>query len=307
MTSGNVTSVSPNLMVNNQLSAKDGDKSGGFLDVMSKNVAKSDKKADTQNQVSGNDVKEDKAKVDKTKAQTPDDKKVTTKDNKADKDVNHFSDAKNAEATKDTSKADTANEATVVEEPAMEEAPVAMATMEEIPAEVIAIVDEALDNFASEVAKVLEEALNITEETAAAALPTVKMASEFGYGMMALNVIERLLAMLLVIFQSGMHVLLHGFARHRGTCDGIHLHLLGFLHLLAVPLLEQTLLHTREILGRFLVAQGLHFQHLAILDVYLQRRGAAIALNVGTKGGGVHHIGTVSLTGHHLVVAHFCG
>jgi len=45
MTSGNVTSVSPNLMVNNQLSAKDGDKSGGFLDVMSKNVAKSDKKA----------------------------------------------------------------------------------------------------------------------------------------------------------------------------------------------------------------------------------------------------------------------
>jgi uncharacterized membrane protein YhfC len=41
--------------------------------------------------------------------------------------------------------------------------------------------------------------LNITEETAAAALPTVKMASEFGYGMMALNVIERLLAMLLHI------------------------------------------------------------------------------------------------------------
>ena len=87
MTSGNVTSVSPNLMVNNQLSAKDGDKSGGFLDVMSKNVAKSDKKADTQNQVSGNDVKDDKAKVNNTKAQTPDDKKVTTKDNKADKDV----------------------------------------------------------------------------------------------------------------------------------------------------------------------------------------------------------------------------
>ena len=84
MTSGNVTSVSPNLMVNNQLSAKDGDKSGGFLDVMSKNVAKSDKKADTQNQVSGNDVKDDKAKVGNTKAQTPDDKKVTTKDNKAD-------------------------------------------------------------------------------------------------------------------------------------------------------------------------------------------------------------------------------
>ena len=42
-------------------------------------------------------------------------------------------------------------------------------------------------------------ALDITEETAAAALPTVKMAAEFGYGMMALNVVERLLAMLLHI------------------------------------------------------------------------------------------------------------
>ncbi len=175
MTSGNVTSVSPNLMVNNQLSAKDGDKSGGFLDVMSKNVAKSDKKADTQNQVSGNDVKDDKAKVDNTKAQTPDDKKVTTKDNKADKDVNHFSDAKNAEATKDTSKADMANEAKIVEEPAMEESPVAMANMEEIPAEVISIVDEALDNFASEVAKVLEEALNITEDELEDAMSTLNI------------------------------------------------------------------------------------------------------------------------------------
>ena len=175
MTSGNVTSVSPNLMVNNQLSAKDGDKSGGFLDVMSKNVAKSYKKADTQNQVSGNDVKDDKAKVDNTKAQTPDDKKVTTKDNKADKDVNHFSDAKNAEATKDTSKADMANEATIVEESAMEDSPVAMANMEEIPAEVIAIVDEALDNFASEVAKVLEEALNITEDELEDAMSTLNI------------------------------------------------------------------------------------------------------------------------------------
>lgn len=175
MTSGNVTSVSPNLMVNNQLSAKDGDKSAAFLDVMSKNVAKSDKRPDTQNQVSGNDVKDDKAKVDNTKAQTPDDKKVTTKDNKADKDVNHFSDAKNAEATKDTSKADMANEATVVEEPVMEESPVAMANMEEIPAEVIAIVDEALDNFASEVAKVLEEALNITEDELEDAMSTLNI------------------------------------------------------------------------------------------------------------------------------------
>lgn len=41
--------------------------------------------------------------------------------------------------------------------------------------------------------------LNITEETAAAALPSVQAAASFGYGMMAANVVERLLAMLLHI------------------------------------------------------------------------------------------------------------
>ena len=40
---------------------------------------------------------------------------------------------------------------------------------------------------------------DITEETSAAALPTVKAAAAFDYGMMAMNVIERLLAMLLHI------------------------------------------------------------------------------------------------------------
>ncbi len=38
--------------------------------------------------------------------------------------------------------------------------------------------------------------LKITEDTAAAALPTVRAAAAFDYGMMAMNVIERLLAML---------------------------------------------------------------------------------------------------------------
>ncbi len=38
--------------------------------------------------------------------------------------------------------------------------------------------------------------LKITEETAAAALPTVQAAAAFGFGMTAMNVIERLLAML---------------------------------------------------------------------------------------------------------------
>ncbi|MBP3784100.1 MAG: YhfC family intramembrane metalloprotease [Butyrivibrio sp.] len=41
--------------------------------------------------------------------------------------------------------------------------------------------------------------LNITEETAAMALPTVKAAAAFDYGMMAMNVIERLFAMVLHI------------------------------------------------------------------------------------------------------------
>ncbi|MBQ3865934.1 MAG: YhfC family intramembrane metalloprotease [Clostridia bacterium] len=40
-------------------------------------------------------------------------------------------------------------------------------------------------------------ALNITEETAAAALPSVQAAAAFNYGAMALNVVERLLALLL--------------------------------------------------------------------------------------------------------------
>ena len=41
--------------------------------------------------------------------------------------------------------------------------------------------------------------LNITEETAAAALPTVQAAAAFDYGMMAANVIERIFAMLIHI------------------------------------------------------------------------------------------------------------
>ena len=48
----------------------------------------------------------------------------------------------------------------------------------------------------------VEEAMNqlkITEETAAAALPSVRAAAAFDYGMMAMNIIERLFAMLLHI------------------------------------------------------------------------------------------------------------
>ena len=41
--------------------------------------------------------------------------------------------------------------------------------------------------------------LKITEETAAAALPSVRAAAAFDYGMMAMNVVERLFAMSLHI------------------------------------------------------------------------------------------------------------
>ena len=41
--------------------------------------------------------------------------------------------------------------------------------------------------------------MNITEETAASALPSVQAAASFDYVMMAMNVIERLLAMLIHI------------------------------------------------------------------------------------------------------------
>ena len=43
------------------------------------------------------------------------------------------------------------------------------------------------------------KALKITEETAAAALPSVQAAAAFDFGMMAMNVLERVLAMLLHI------------------------------------------------------------------------------------------------------------
>ena len=48
------------------------------------------------------------------------------------------------------------------------------------------------------------KALNITEETAAAALPSVQAAASFDYGMMAMNVIERLFALL---FHIGLTVI----------------------------------------------------------------------------------------------------
>ena len=58
--------------------------------------------------------------------------------------------------------------------------------------------------------------LNITEETAAAALPSVQAAAAFDYGMMAMNVIERLFAMLLHI---GLTVIVYyGVVNARKAC-----------------------------------------------------------------------------------------
>ena len=59
-------------------------------------------------------------------------------------------------------------------------------------------------------------ALNITEETAAAALPSVQTAASFDYGMMAMNVIERLFALLLHI---GLTVIVfYGVANAKKVC-----------------------------------------------------------------------------------------
>ena len=68
--------------------------------------------------------------------------------------------------------------------------------------------------------------LNITEQTAAAALPSVQAAAAFDYAMMAMNVIERLLAMLLHI---GLTVIVYyGIVNTKKIClpAAIILHML---------------------------------------------------------------------------------
>ena len=69
--------------------------------------------------------------------------------------------------------------------------------------------------------------LNITEETAAAALPSVQAAAAFGYTLMAMNIIERLLAMLIHI---GLTVIVfYGVTNARKGClpQAIVLHMLA--------------------------------------------------------------------------------
>ena len=68
--------------------------------------------------------------------------------------------------------------------------------------------------------------LNITEQTAAAALPSVQAAAAFDYAMMAMNIIERLLAMLLHI---GLTVIVYyGIVNTKKIClpAAIILHML---------------------------------------------------------------------------------
>ena len=77
--------------------------------------------------------------------------------------------------------------------------------------------------------------LNITEETAAAALPSVQAAAVFDYGMMAMNIIERLFAMLIHI---GLTVIVYyGIVNVKKDC----LPMAILLHMLAdtVPAMYQ--------------------------------------------------------------------
>ena len=66
-----------------------------------------------------------------------------------------------------------------------------------LPTMILSLVSAVL--FSQGTAADAMQALNITEETAGAALPAVQAAAAFDYGMMALNVMERLLAMLVHI------------------------------------------------------------------------------------------------------------
>ena len=69
--------------------------------------------------------------------------------------------------------------------------------------------------------------LNITEETAAAALPSVQAAAAFDYAMMAMNAMERLLAMLIHI---GLTVIVYyGVVNAKKLClpAAILLHMLA--------------------------------------------------------------------------------
>ena len=69
--------------------------------------------------------------------------------------------------------------------------------------------------------------LKITEETAAAALPSVQAAAAFDYAMMAMNIIERVLAMFVHI---GLTVIVyHGIVHARKIClpMAIVLHMLA--------------------------------------------------------------------------------
>ena len=69
--------------------------------------------------------------------------------------------------------------------------------------------------------------LNITEETAAAALPSVQAAAAFDYVMMAMNVIERLIA---ILFHIGLTVIVYyGVINEKKIClqQAILLHMLG--------------------------------------------------------------------------------
>ena len=69
--------------------------------------------------------------------------------------------------------------------------------------------------------------LNITEETAAAALPSVQAAASFDYAMMAMNVMERLLAMFVHI---GLTVIVYyGVVNSKKIClpMAIVLHMLA--------------------------------------------------------------------------------
>ncbi|MCR4611480.1 MAG: flagellar hook-length control protein FliK [Lachnospiraceae bacterium] len=170
MTSGNVANIGPNIMVNTKTVSKDDDKSLGFLDVMNKNVAKSNR--DLQSQDSSKEVKAPEKKInEKDDSKAVDASKETAKEDKTNK-TDKVEDTEKTTKLEKPGKAEQTDktEATDVkpEDAAMiseEMATVAEATeVLELPPEVMELVNEVLNNFESEVKDVLVQALGITEE-----------------------------------------------------------------------------------------------------------------------------------------------
>ena len=159
MTSTNVVGIGPNVMVNPKMNdVKDDDNSVAFLDVMNKNVAKSDRdvtSTDINSTLKTSDKRPQDVKDSKAAAKYDD---TSAKDNKVKSDKSDKKDNVNvADKTDKTKnvKSDKANAADDTKD---------AGNIEELPIETIELVNEVINNFSADVKDVLIQALDITED-----------------------------------------------------------------------------------------------------------------------------------------------